>query len=90
MGSLSSRPKVPASTTQPVIYTIQQPASTASAVTESAAETGDSVSTESAAAARENNLLSRSRGRLATISTGFRGILNQSVEQNQRKTLLGE
>ena len=39
---------------------------------------------------REQSLLSRSRSRLGTILTGFRGILAPSESNSQRKTLLGE
>jgi hypothetical protein len=43
-----------------------------------------------AAQARGLGLLSRSRGNLSTILTGFRGILGQNATAPQRKTLLGE
>ena len=41
---------------------------------------------------RERNLLSRSRGRLSTIITGFGGILSRETggASGARKTLLGE
>lgn len=41
------------------------------------------------AAAREGNLLRRSRGRSGTIRTSFRGLLGLR-DDAQRKTLLGE
>lgn len=39
---------------------------------------------------RGQNLLSRSRGRLSTIRTGFSGILTQAAQGSAAKTLLGE
>lgn len=39
---------------------------------------------------RESNLLRRARGTLGTVMNGFRGLLSQSNESGQRKSLLGE
>lgn len=39
---------------------------------------------------RDRNLLSRSRGRLSTIRTGFKGALLQPTSARPIKTLLGE
>ena len=42
---------------------------------------------------REDNLLRRSRGRLSTVLTGFKGILSDTANtatSSQRKSLLGE
>lgn len=49
----------------------------------SSADSGDE-------AKRDQNLLSRRRGRLSTIRTGFGGILTQAVQGRAAKTLLGE
>ena len=91
MGSLASRPKVP--DVQPVQY-VYVPTSTYTAP----AATSDSSSgittpapteEEVKATARTNNLLDRRRGRLGTVLTSFRGLLNDTVS-GARKTLLGE
>ncbi len=86
MGSLSSTPKVPQ---QQVVFV---PAPTASP----SVSAGDGVSTpatpssaEVAAQEREKSLLSRKRGRLGTIATGFQGLLGE-INSGGRKTLLGE
>jgi hypothetical protein len=47
------------------------------------------VSDETKSAARAENLLTRTRGKIGTILTSFRGVLNQTA-QTGRKTLLGE
>lgn len=52
----------------------------------SSAATDEQVQTQ----ARQQNLLSRSRGTFSTILTGFRGLLSQTVSPAPRKTLLGE
>lgn len=39
---------------------------------------------------RESNLLRRARGTLGTVMNGFRGLLSQSDQSGQRKSLLGE
>ena len=87
MGSLASRPKTPA--VQPVQY-VYMPASSyssssAAATPASAAPSDDNVQT----GARNQNLLERRRGRLGTVLTGFRGLLNDTMG-GARKTLLGE
>ncbi len=43
-----------------------------------------------AAAQREQDVLNRRRGRIGTITTSFRGVLNDSAFTPTRKTLLGE
>ena len=98
MGSLTSKPKAPASyapAPQVVYYTpAPAPAPSASAPAP-ATPTPDTsqpapVSDETKSAVRAENLLKRSRSRLGTILTGFTGILSQSDLVPQRKTLLGE
>ncbi len=91
MGSLASRPKVPA------VQTVYMPVYTSSASapavppdlpTGQDGETSSSAA-EAVAAQRTASLLERRRGVLSTVLTGFRGILNQTVTP-QRKSLLGE
>ncbi len=54
-------------------------------------DTTVSPETEQAVAEQKaENLLKRSRSRLSTVLTGFRGVLEQSDLAPQRKTLLGE
>ncbi len=88
MGSISSPPKAP----QPTV--IYQSAPQPSAPTPSVPTAAETASAQAAAtsSARKSDLLRRSRGRLGTIYTGFRGLVN-SVSQGAntaRKTLLGE
>ena len=86
MGSLSSRPKVPAAPqiiSQPVAQT---PAAPATPIVDTPVI--DVAAAESAR--RTQSLLRRNRGITGTIRTGFRGLLAQSENTTQRKTLLGE
>lgn len=46
--------------------------------------------TEAVHKEREGNLLRRARGTLGTVLNGFRGLLSQSDQTGQRKSLLGE
>jgi len=103
MGSLASRPKAPA-IQQPVFIPVSVPATVSSpsripqassaTASDSTAATDSSPATptdgEVAAQARTGGLLDRTRGRLSTVLTGFRGVLGQSSAAPQRKTLLGE
>lgn len=87
MGILSSRPDVPAQPQQQVIYYAPAPQS----VTQTPAPTTPQATPEeSAATARSNSLLQRSRGRFGTIQTSFRGLLDLANPAAARKTLLGE
>ncbi len=90
MGSLSSRPSVPA---QPqVIFVPTQTTTTTSTATPST-ETYSQSSEElpqSASEARTESLLRRSRGRFGTVQTSLRGLLGLSSADAGRKTLLGE
>jgi len=91
MGSLASRPKVPDA--QPVQY-VYVPASTYTAPASTADTSGGTTTpaptdAEVQASARSANLLERRRGRLGTVLTSFRGLLNDTVS-GARKTLLGE
>lgn len=90
MGDITGRPKTPK--TQ-VVYVPEYVYSSTSAP--SSANSGTNTDNESETPLtpeqqREKTLLSRSRSRIGTILTGFRGILAPSETQDQRKTLLGE
>ena len=88
MGSLSSRPDVPAQAQQQVIYYAPAPAQ--STPQSSSPQTPDPTPEETAAAARKASLLQRGRGRFGTIQTSFRGLLDLANSTVARKTLLGE
>lgn len=85
MGSLTSGPKAPAPSPQQVVYVPPASSTTPAAVT-----SPDAPTAEAAATARTQSLLSRSRGRLGTIATSFRGFLGEQDASAKRKTLLGE
>lgn len=97
MGSLSSRPKVPANTAPQVVFvpsstntgTVAASASSQSTGgdTGSAAEGNDAGNS---AESRTESLLRRNRGRLGTVLTGLSGVLNPVRSEGQKKTLLGE
>lgn len=91
MGSLASRPKVP--DIQPVQYIYVPPATSSYTPPASAVNNPVDAPTpteaEVQASARSANLLERRRGRLGTVLTSFRGLLNDTVS-GARKTLLGE
>ncbi len=89
MGSLASRPKAPKIPTQVAYYAPSTPSPTATLAGQTAAPTVPDDN-DLAAQVRGLGLLSRSRGNLSTILTGFRGILGQNATAPQRKTLLGE
>ena len=89
MGSLASRPNVPAP--QPQVVFVQPPASQNTSGTPPANETPTERSQEQTESeSRRQNLLGRERSRFGTVLTGFRGLLGQSDNTVQRKTLLGE
>lgn len=88
MGDITGRPKTPS----PQVVYVPQYVYTNEA---SSPSTGSGAANESDPATtpeqqREKSLLSRSRSRLGTILTGFRGLLEPSETQSQKKTLLGE
>lgn len=87
MGSFASRPKTPSVQYVPV-YT-PTPATTPSTPTGTDTGTTPPTDDETRSAQRAASLLERGRGRLSTITTGFRGLLSQG-DTPQRKTLLGE
>ena len=97
MGSLTSRPKVPQQTRSPQVIYVPSPqphTPVTTGNTGGGSSTGGSDNTANAdevrAEAREQNLLSRSRGRLGTVQTSFRGLLSLAGGNAGRKTLLGE
>ena len=92
MGDITGRPKAPS---QKVVYVPQyvyeNPSSgTNGSGSNSGNGTNDTPDAPTAAEQREKTLLSRSRSRIGTILTGFRGILAPNDTDTQRKTLLGE
>ncbi len=97
MGSLTSRPKAPSAPQTVYVPTVQYiPApitAPASNPAPAPAETSVPSTTTDAPtpqAARQANLLERSRGVLSTVLTGFRGVLGNTTSASNRKTLLGE
>lgn len=96
MGSLTSRPK--SVSTVPTTQVIYVPATTTSSTTATSSTSTSSgsgttdTSTDPALTAevREQNLLTRSRSRLGTVTTSFRGLLGLASQGSSRKTLLGE
>jgi hypothetical protein len=92
MGDITGRPKAPS---QKVVYVPQYVYDTPSSGTGGNTNSGNNgientPETPTPAEQREKNLLSRSRSRIGTILTGFRGILAPNDTDSQRKTLLGE
>jgi hypothetical protein len=86
MGDITDRPKAP----KPQVVYVPQYVYTPAAPTGGTTNNSDNKETPATEEQREKNLLSRSRSRLGTILTGFRGILAPSENESQRKTLLGE
>ena len=94
MGSLGSRPSIPAAPT-PAPTSVQTVTTQAPVVTTTASQSTNTPSEaereQAQSEARSNSLLNRSRGRFGTIRTGFRGLLDLAPAQAAgRKTLLGE
>ena len=94
MGDIKGRPKAPSSQIVYVPqYVYQSPVSTETGTKTNSGSTSSSADTPAVpttAQQREKNLLGRSRSRIGTILTGFRGILAPKDTDAQRKTLLGE
>ncbi len=89
MGSLTSRPKAasaPVSAPQ-VVYV---PAVSSTTNSNPVSSPDPEVDEAATAAQRAENVLRRSRSRLGTVLTSFRGILTPSDVGTQRKNLLGE
>lgn len=80
MGSISGRPKSPSKPVQQIIYVPQSPS-----------DSGEKEpAPEDVLKERAETILKRSRSRLGTVLTGFRGVLSQTDLVAPRKTLLGE
>jgi hypothetical protein len=92
MGDISGRPKAPAPQVVYVPQYIYANTAPAPAPAEGGAskEGTDNPVPASPEQQREKTLLGRSRSRVGTILTGFRGILAPVENQDRRKTLLGE
>ncbi|MFA5592592.1 MAG: hypothetical protein WC989_04680 [Micavibrio sp.] len=88
MGDITGRPKTPRTEVVYVPQYIYQDAGSAGGQPSGSAAGGGEETTPEKE--REKTLLGRTRSRLGTILTGFRGILAPSETQSQRKTLLGE
>ncbi len=91
MGIISNKAKAPKTVAAPVVI----PASTPTVSTTSTELTTTNpvkTDTEIASEARSQSLLNRSRGRLGTVLTSFRGLLSDKADDFDppRKTLLGE
>lgn len=84
MGSLTKRPKIPKQV--PPVKTVYVSAPTEAEATANETETSEA---QASSEARTESLLRRTRGRLGTVFTGFKGLLSEG-EQSARKTLLGE
>lgn len=87
MGDITGRPKTPS---QQVVYVPQYVYTDTPSGSGSTGTDGGTDATPTPDQQREENLLSRSRSRIGTILTGFRGILAPADSQGQKKTLLGE
>lgn len=99
MGSVTSRPKVPATVSIPAPVVAAPVASapvvaTPSPSLPSSSGAGSTAATPTAAdiaqGVRDDNLLQRGRGALSTVLTSFRGVLDDNIAPKQQKTLLGE
>ncbi len=83
MGLLSGSTKSPSRPVQQIIY-VPTPTQTTTAPTTSQPTEQETLEL------RAENVLKRSRSRLGTVLTGFRGVLSQNDLVSPRKTLLGE
>jgi hypothetical protein len=84
MGNITDKPKAPSPQVIYVPQTVYEP------VSGNSGSNDNSGGIPSAAEMREKSLLSRSRSKIGTIMTGFRGLLTPLTGDAQRKTLLGE
>lgn len=81
MGSFSGSTKSSSRPVQQIIY-VPTPTNT-TPITSGPTE-------QETLALRAENVLKRSRSRLGTVLTGFKGVLSQNEMVSPRKTLLGE
>lgn len=90
MGSLASRPTIPAvQTIYTPVYMPSTPTTTTQTPSVDPVPTPEADPDQQGSARRSASLLERNRGALSTVLTSFRGILSPSTTP-QRKTLLGE
>ena len=87
MGSLASRPSIPA---VQAVYTPVYMPSTPSTPEPMPAVPVAPTEDDQASTRRTASLLERNRGVFSTVLTSFRGILSQNKTPSPRKTLLGE
>jgi len=76
-----------------VISVPAAPVANVSAATETSAPSAEETAAANDAARsaqRSENLLRRDRSIFGTVKTGLRGLLTQTTDAKQRKTLLGE
>jgi hypothetical protein len=65
-------------------------AAAGNATADTATAAADETATITPEAERQASLLERSRGALSTVLTSFRGVLDDNIDPQQPKTLLGE
>lgn len=99
MGSLISRPKIPAPPKIVIRESAGQKETSQTQTQQNSADitenteqnkTDESKADQDQSAARAENLLRRNRGRTGTVLTGFTGLLAPENVEPRRKTLLGE
>lgn len=95
MGDITGRPKAPAPQVVYVPQYVETKPTTTNTNTSTSTTTTDGTGTDTTLTPekqREKSLLGRTRSRVGTILTSFRGILSPLDNQSgsQRKTLLGE
>ena len=86
MGSIISPPKPSIPQTQIRYVPASQPEPSISVDPETESPSEEDIAGEQ----RRENLLRRDRGRFGTVTSGFRGFLDNSGGDNQSKQLLGE
>lgn len=95
MGNIARRPTAPTTVTQTIpTASVTTPVTTATTALDSTLEESNTqTDAQLASEVRSQSLLNRSRGRLGTVLTSFRGFLtgeSDEFDDTQRKTLLGE
>lgn len=95
MGDITGRPKAPETKVVYVPQYIETTPTSTNTNTTTTTTTGTGTDTDTTLTPekqREKSLLGRTRSRVGTILTSFRGILSplENQSSNQRKTLLGE
>ena len=97
MGNIARRPTAPTTVTQTIptasVTTPVTSAATPTILDSTLEESNTQTDAQLASEVRSQSLLNRSRGRLGTVLTSFRGFLtgeSDEFDDTQRKTLLGE